>query len=189
MIESTWNNPPLHLSRLWVINLFVSAALSVPGCLSVKSICSSGTIVLPPCWAIRLHVDIFIWRVPGVHSVNLRYRIERGGAEAQASSSMWRCKGSQGGCWLSVPLVCLTGLENGGGGGGRPTHYKGVSKLKPSLLSFPPLFFLSDAPQSCWRSFRISEHLSWRGSWDASLASSAPNAPPSLLCLHPAPLH
>lgn len=169
--RSTWTNPPLHPSRPWVINLFVSAALSVPGCLSVRTICSSRAIVFPPCWAIRLHVDIFVWWVPSERSVNLRYRMDRGGAEAQACSSMWKCKGSRGGCWLSTPLVCLTGLENGGGGRGwRVTHYKGVSKLKPRLLSFLPLFFLSDAPQSCWRSFRISEHLSWRGSWDARLA-------------------
>lgn len=63
--------------------------------------------------------------------------------------------------------VCLPGLEVGWGVG--VTHYKGVFQIKASS-SFISVYFLSEAPRSCWRSLRISEHLSWRGSWDTRLA-------------------
>ena len=95
--------------------------------------------------------------------------------------------------------VCLRGLEVGWGVGeerGGLTHYKGVFQIKASS-SFISVFFLSEALRSCWRSLRISEHLSWRGSWDTLLALAStrpppPNThtnPPSLLSFHPAPLH
>lgn len=174
--SNTWSNHPVNPSGPWVINIFVSAVLSVLGCLSVRTISSCSAIVLPPCWAIRLHVDIFVWRVPSERSVNLRYRIARGGVEA--SSSMWRdrCKGRRGGCWLSTPLVWLfvslgwrlVGAEEGVNALQRRLQIKASS-------SSTPLFFLSEAPRSCRRSLRISEHLSWRGSWDTRLASPAPD--------------
>ena len=126
--------------------------------------------------------------------------MDRGGVEARASSS--DTKEIQGGCWLSTPLVWLfvsvdwKWVGEWGRRGGGVTHYKGVFQIKASS-SFISVFFLSEALRSCWRSLRISEHLSWRGSWDTLLALAStrpppPNThtnPPSLLSFHPAPLH
>lgn len=108
---------------------------------------------------------------------------------------MQRYKRRQGGRWLNTPLVWLfvsLDWKFGGRGRGGLTHYKGVSKLKPHLLSFLYLFLLSKAPWGCGRSLRISQHLSWEWSRDARLALPAPNTHtphPSFLCFHPAPLH
>ena len=120
----------------------MSAALPVLGCLSVRTICSSGAIVLPPCWAISLHVDIFVWRVPGECSVNLSYRVDRG---------RWRSSGhflhekkqirgdTDWACHL-VDCLSLWIGSLGGVGVGWVMHYKAISKLKPRLLSFIYLF-------------------------------------------------
>lgn len=121
----------------WAINLFVSAALSVTGCLSGRNICSRGAILLPPCWAITQSMEIFTWQFPGERPVNLRYRTDREvlmhrptpqheDAQRAGVDADWACRLFVSPEWKMVGWV------------GRATDYKGISKLKPRRLSFPP---------------------------------------------------
>lgn len=117
-------------------------------------------------------------------------RVLSNGCGSFCAASLWRAQGSAGrgtapredvkraGLMLIEHATCLPHRMRGwcrGRGRVGAEHYKGTSKWKPSAF-IPPFYFISF--RSWRRSFRISEHLWWRGSWDAG-------RPPRL---HPVPL-
>lgn len=187
--SKTWANPLLNPSRPRVINIFVSAVLSVLGCLTI---CSCSAIVLPPRWAVRRHVDIFVWRVPSERSVNLRYGIDRGCGKTRGrflyEKKTWRRR-RQGGRWLRTPHVWLF-VSLGWKLGGRGNALQSRFEIKASS-SFIYLFFHQKLHGAAEDHSELASicHEEGPGTLALPCLPPTPTRPAPLLCFHPAPLH
>lgn len=145
--------------------------------------------MLPPCWAVRPHVDIFVWRVPSERSVNPRYRIDRG-EEKLGPVPLWEEPDWGGGAgWRLIEhatclTVCLCWL-GGGGGTGRGDALQSHSEIKASS-SFIYLFFHQKLNRAAEDHCELGSVCHDEG--PGTLASPTPLYP-SLPSCHPAPLY